>query len=81
MNRLNQAEPATFSILPFWTYFWYSYFPYFVVKNADINDILKLVDVVMNSCSLKTVNIKNLNIKCRGSAQPGRQYHGNLGLK
>jgi hypothetical protein len=31
MNRLNQTEPATFSILPFWAFFGDSYFLYFNV--------------------------------------------------
>jgi hypothetical protein len=30
MNRLNQTEPATFSILPCWAFFGDSYFLYFV---------------------------------------------------
>jgi hypothetical protein len=31
MNRLNQTEPATFSILPCWAFFRDSVFIYFVV--------------------------------------------------
>jgi hypothetical protein len=30
MNSLNQTEPATFSILQFWTFFRDSYFLYFI---------------------------------------------------
>jgi hypothetical protein len=33
MNKLNQTEHATFSVLPFWTYFSDSHFLYFIVKH------------------------------------------------
>jgi hypothetical protein len=39
MNRLNQTEPATFSILPLWDFFRDSYFSYFRIFIKDINDI------------------------------------------
>jgi hypothetical protein len=32
MNRLNQTEPATFSIMPFWAFLRDSYFLYFGFK-------------------------------------------------
>jgi hypothetical protein len=32
MNRLNQTEPATFSVLPCWTFFRDSYFLYFSIS-------------------------------------------------
>jgi hypothetical protein len=37
MNRLNQTEPATFLILPLWTFFRDSYFLYFLnIMNFSI---------------------------------------------
>jgi hypothetical protein len=34
MNRLNQTEPATFSIMPCWAFFGDSYFLYFIATSA-----------------------------------------------
>jgi hypothetical protein len=50
MNRLNQAEPATFSILSFWAFFRDSYFLYFNVKYAVQQRQRLLTDVGFSFC-------------------------------
>jgi hypothetical protein len=48
MNRLNQTEPATFSILPRWAFFRDSVFIYFI-KNHQSGILLSLMVLILNS--------------------------------
>jgi hypothetical protein len=41
MNRLNQTEPATFSILPCWAFFRDSYFHYFTSDKSQRKNTYK----------------------------------------
>jgi hypothetical protein len=52
MNRLNQTEPATFSILPCWAFFRGSIFIYFVINASDgFSHILLLYCIDISSSS------------------------------
>jgi hypothetical protein len=42
MNRLNQTEPATFSILPCWTFFRDSYFLYLIESETLTEELNKM---------------------------------------